>query len=148
MTLREKTCGENFIPFDIVLHKIVFQKTSSNRLTLSFTFMHMCMITLSANIFLNKGQKFLHFFLQINYKTVYWKIFIISGRYDKYFSINEKKLADIICWFFFMWIITYINKGLKLFSFFLKNFKNFKLNYYVQNSNSKITKYVSKDTIL
>jgi hypothetical protein len=30
----------------------------------------------------------------------------------------------------------------------LKNFKNFKLNYYVQHSNSKMTKYVSKDTIL
>jgi len=41
--------------------------------------MHMCMITLSANIFLNKGQNFLHFFLQINYKTVYWKIYIISA---------------------------------------------------------------------
>ncbi len=35
---------------------------SSSLLTLSFTFMHMCMITLSANIFLNKAQKFLHFF--------------------------------------------------------------------------------------
>ena len=31
-------------------------------LTLTFTFMHMCMITLSANIFLNKGQKFYIFF--------------------------------------------------------------------------------------
>jgi len=40
-------------------------------LTLTLTFMHMCMITLSANIFLDKGQKFLHFFLQKNYKTVY-----------------------------------------------------------------------------
>jgi len=50
-------------------------------LTLTFTFMHMCMITLSANIFLNKGQKFLHFFYQINYKTVYWKIYIISANF-------------------------------------------------------------------
>ena len=50
------------------------QQVSSHTLllhTLTFTFMHMCMITLRANIFLNKGQKFLHFFLQINYKTVY-----------------------------------------------------------------------------
>jgi len=47
-----------------------------------------------------------------------------------------------------MLIITYINKELSLFSFFLKNFKEFKLNYYVQHSNSKITKYVGKDTIL
>ncbi len=50
-------------------------------LTLSFTFMHMCMITFSANIFLNKGQKILHFFLQINYKNVYWKIYIISANF-------------------------------------------------------------------
>ena len=27
--------------------------------------MHMCMITLSDNIFLNKGQKFLHFFYKL-----------------------------------------------------------------------------------
>jgi len=51
-----------------------------------------------------------------------------------------------ICQFFFMWIITYINKGLNLFSFYLKNFKDFKLNYYVQRGNSKITKYLSNDT--
>jgi len=30
----------------------------------------------------------------------------------------------------------------------LKNFKDFKLNYYVQHRNNKITKYISKDTIL
>ncbi len=41
-----------------------------------------------------------------------------------------------------------MNKGLKLLFFLLKNFKNFKLNYYVKHRNSKITKYVSKDTIL
>jgi len=29
----------------------------------------------------------------------------------------------------------------------LKNFKDFKLNYYVQRRNSKITKYVSKDFV-
>jgi len=46
-----------------------------------------------------------------------------------------------------MLIVTYINKGLNL-SFFLKNFKDFKQNYYVQYRNSKITKDVSKDTIL
>ncbi len=50
---------------------MAFSKLGLADLTLSFTFMHMCMITLSANIFLNKGQKFLHFFLQINYKYVY-----------------------------------------------------------------------------
>ena len=46
-----------------------------------------------------------------------------------------------ICQFFFILIITYINKGLNLFSLFFENVKDFKLNYYVQYSNSKITIY-------
>ena len=47
-----------------------------------------------------------------------------------------------------MLIIKNINKGLNLISFFLNNFKDFKINYYLQHRNSKITKYVSTDTIL
>ena len=47
-----------------------------------------------------------------------------------------------------MWIITIKNKGLKPVFFFLKNVEDFKLNYYVQHKNSKITEYLSKDTIL
>ena len=68
--------------FKIVVANLVnrFHAKKLN-LTLTFTFMHMCMITLSANIFLDKGQKFLHFFLQKNYKTVYWKIYIISANF-------------------------------------------------------------------
>jgi hypothetical protein len=42
--------------------------------------------------------------------------------------------------------MTYIKKELKPFFFFFENVKDFKLNYYVQNRNSKITKYLSKDT--
>jgi hypothetical protein len=74
-------------------------------------------------------DKKISIFLQINYNVVFWKIYIISAT-------------------FFMWIITYKNKGLKPVFFFLKNVKDFKLNYYVQHRNSKITKHVSKDTIL
>jgi len=38
--------------------------------------------------------------------------------------------------------------GLNHFSLFFENVNDFKLNYYVQHRNSKITKYLSKDTIL
>ncbi len=47
-----------------------------------------------------------------------------------------------------IFLTVYIYKGLNLFSFFLKNVKDFKPNYYVQHRNSKMTKYLSKDTIL
>ena len=36
----------------------------------------------------------------------------------------------------------------KVSTFFFEKFKDFKLNYYVQHKNFKITKYVSEDTIL
>ena len=42
--------------------KVNAPRFDPHRLTLSFSFMHMCMITLSDNIFLNRGQKCLHFF--------------------------------------------------------------------------------------
>jgi len=64
---RLSTHYQLFYGFSLI--KVFFLAIMS--LTLTFTFMHMCMITLSASIFLNKGQKFLHFFLQISYKTVY-----------------------------------------------------------------------------
>ena len=51
-------------------------------------------------------------------------------------------MKNHICQLFIMWIITYMNKGLNLFSFFLKIFKYFKLNYYVQQRNGKITNFV------
>jgi hypothetical protein len=46
------------------------RKVSRANLTLSFTRAHQCTSTLIANIFWNKTQKCLHFFLQINYKSV------------------------------------------------------------------------------
>ena len=51
-----------FLPWGFGYHIRLFLSVHDLLLTLSFTFMHMCMITLSANIFLNKRQKFLHFF--------------------------------------------------------------------------------------
>ena len=124
LTLHEKTINKQRTKRNFIIgssEKPYKQITKNHKLILSFTRVHMCIITLSVNIFWNKRQRCLHFFYQINYKSVYWNIYIISAH------------------FFFMWIITYINKGLNLFSFFLKNF-------YVQHRNSKITKYVSKDT--
>jgi len=47
-----------------------------------------------------------------------------------------------------MLIKAYKNKVFKPVFFFLKNVEDFKLNYYVQHRYNKITKYVSKSTIL
>ena len=85
--------------------------------------MHMCVITLSANIFLNKGQKFLHFF----YKQI---IRLCIEKYISYLLIFFHVNYNIHKW------------RVKAFFFFFENIKDFKLNYYVQHRNSKITKYM------